>query len=143
METTLSLHKKILNDFYETVWLERDIYKAADFIHNDMQYHSPRMKTEGKNNYLEMVRAYMSVLSNTKYEILKLIEEEDTVFVHMEFTGKHTGPFGSLPPTNKELTFELMAYLQFQDGKIIDEKEIFDEFGFKSQLGLRLTMNNF
>lgn len=134
-----SPNKQIVQNFCTLVWEKRDVETASTLLHEDTTYIGPRVTVQGKSNYVELIKGYMSVLTESKFRIIDMIEENDKVLCHAEFTGVQSGPYGDIPPTNKKVKFQLMSIVRIQDGKIISETEIFDEYGFLLELGMELV----
>lgn len=131
-----SPNKQIVQNFCTLVWEKRDIEAGSALLHQDMTYIGPRVTVHGKSNYVELIKGYMSVLSESNFRIIDMIEENDKVLCHAEFTGVQSGPYGDIPATNKKVRFQLMSIVRIQDGKIISETEIFDEFGLMLEMGV-------
>ncbi len=132
----MSPNKETLLNVMDLIWNKRDLDAAIPYYHETMSYYGPRITVEGKANYFEMARSYMSVITDTKFTMLEMTEEDDRIGCHGKLTGKHTGAYGEIPATNNDVTINFMSFLTFKDGKITSETEIFDEFGFMLELGM-------
>jgi len=139
METLAVKNKKIARKFWEAIWEERNLDRAANFISDQIVYHSPKIEVHGKEKYIALVKGYMNVFDDTQISIEDQIAENDHVFSKILFSGVHSGDFGEIPPTHKRIRFQLMNLLQFIDGKIINEWVVYDELGFMQQLGMELV----
>jgi predicted ester cyclase len=132
----ISPNKQIVQDFCTILWNKRDIDAASERLHDDTTYIGPRITVQGKTKYVELLRGYMSMLTESHFQIIDMIEENDKVFCHAELSGIHSEPYGEIPPTNKKVRFQLMSIVRIQNGKIISETEIFDEFGLMLEMGV-------
>jgi len=133
-----SPNKKIVQQFIDLAWNKRDVDSMANLFHDDVTYMGPRVNVQGKDNYLKLLKGYMSVFSDSQFKVIDLVEENDKVLCYAEFTGVQSGPYGEIPASNKKVTFRLMSIVRLKDGKIISEQEIFDEYGLL--LGLEMEM---
>ena len=52
------------------------------------------------------------------------------------FKGTHDGDFFGIPPTNKQLDLTGTTIVKMKDGKVLQEQDFFDNYTFRSQLGL-------
>jgi predicted ester cyclase len=73
--------------------------------------------------------------SDRHYEIHHVIREGDTVVIHCTFTGRHTGEFMGLPPTNRPFAFRQIHIVRFEDGKGVEHWAVRDDLTFMRQLG--------
>lgn len=131
-----SPNKQIAQNFCTLLWNKKDIDAAAKLLHVDTTYIGPRLTVQGKAKYVELLKGYLTILSDSHFQILDMIEENDKVLCYAELSGVHTGPYGDIPATNKRVKFQLMSIVRIQDGKIISETEIFDEFGLMLEMGV-------
>ena len=134
-----SPNKTIVLQFIDLAWNKRDANALADLMHDDITYMGPRVSVQGKDKYLELLKGYMSVFTESQFKVIDLIEESDKVLCYAEFTGVQSGPYGEISATNKKVTFQLMSIVRLKDGKIISEHEIFDEYGLLLGLGLEMS----
>ena len=50
--------------------------------------------------------------------------------------GTHTDPLGELPPTGRRVQLASTIVYRFEDGRVVEEWEIFDKLGMYQQLGI-------
>jgi steroid delta-isomerase-like uncharacterized protein len=68
--------------------------------------------------------------------ILQIIAEGDLVAVLWQGEGVNTGEGNGLPATGKPFRVTAMTMFRLQDGKIVEEWNVFDNYSFLTQLGL-------
>lgn len=61
--------------------------------------------------------------------------EGDRVAVRATHSGTHQGPFLGLPPTGKRITVTATGIFTLKDGKLVENRVVFDAFGLLQQLG--------
>lgn len=61
--------------------------------------------------------------------------EGDRVAVRATHSGTHQGPFLGLPPTGKRVTVTATGIFTLKDGKLVENRVVFDAFGLLQQLG--------
>jgi predicted ester cyclase len=57
------------------------------------------------------------------------------VVVHCTFSGRHTGEFMVIAPTNRPFAFRPVHIVRFQDGNGIEHWAVRDDLGLLRQLG--------
>ncbi len=134
-----SPNKELVRKFTDLVWNQRDMESAKDLLHEEMSYQGPRMTVEGKKEYVELISQYMNIVTDSKMVVHKLVEENDQVACYGQLTGRHTGAYNDIQPTQNQVTVQLMAFIEFKDGKIYSETEVFDELGFLQDMGMEVV----
>jgi steroid delta-isomerase-like uncharacterized protein len=71
-----------------------------------------------------------------KMTILQLVAEGDRVVVLWTGEGVNTGEGNGLPATGRPFHVTAMTMFRLQDGKIVEEWNVFDNYSLLSQLGL-------
>lgn len=68
---------------------------------------------------------------------LELIAAEDErVAVRASHTGTHRGAFMGIPPTGRQVTVTATGIFRCHDGKLVENRVVFDAFGLLQQLGV-------
>ena len=58
-----------------------------------------------------------------KFILEDLIVENDKIVLHLRCTGKHTGVFISVQPTNKSIDTRLISILRIENGKVKSKRQ--------------------
>jgi steroid delta-isomerase-like uncharacterized protein len=64
-----------------------------------------------------------------------MVADGDTVAVRYTMTGTHRGSFAGVPPTDRAVVAQSMAFYLLADGKIVEERAQLDMLGVLQQLG--------
>jgi len=83
--------------------------------------------------YVAGLRAAFSVLSNT---IEEQVAEENVVVSRGTTRAKNDGPFGDLPATGNSIELPWVIITRFEQGRISEDWEIYNEMTLLSQLGV-------
>ena len=67
--------------------------------------------------------------------ILDQVTEGDKVVTRKVFTGTHTGDFGGIEPTGREVEIHVIDIVRVQDGRIVEHWNCVDRLGLLAQLG--------
>ena len=69
----------------------------------------------------------------------ELIAEGDKVVARGSWSGTHKGdvktPFGTMPGTGKQATVQAIAIFRIADGKLAEQRGMFDDLSFFQQVG--------
>lgn len=68
-----------------------------------------------------------------------LVAEDGRVAVHAVHTGTHQGDFMGIPPTGRRVTVTANGIYTCRDGKIVENRVVFDALGLLQQLGAMPT----
>lgn len=63
----------------------------------------------------------------------------DTVVTRFHSTGTHTGPLRGMPARGRTAPIEGIVISRIEDGKIVEDWELTDQFGFLQALGVIAT----
>jgi steroid delta-isomerase-like uncharacterized protein len=64
-----------------------------------------------------------------------VVAEDERVAVHAVHSGTHQGDFMGIPPTGKRVTVTANGIYTCRDGKIVENRVVFDALGLLQQLG--------
>lgn len=77
-----------------------------------------------------------TVFSDQRWEIHRVIGEDDLVVVHSTHHGRHTGELMGIPPTGREVAYDYVHILRFRDGKVVERWSVRDDMTLMRQLGV-------
>jgi predicted ester cyclase len=135
MPENIATMKAVLRRLWEEVWPNGDVAGLAECVHPDTINHEAppgaRQDFEGAKQAMLWLR---SAFSDQRYDIHQMIAEEDTVAVHLTHSGRHTGEFLGLPPTNRRFTYRHIHIVRFKDGKAFEQWAVRDDATLMRQL---------
>ena len=79
---------------------------------------------------------YVTGFSERQFIVKDIFGQGDEVFKYWVFKGKHTGEFMGIKPTGKVISVEGATVAHLRNGKIVEERDFFDNLEFMQQLGL-------
>ncbi len=97
-----------------------------------------RSKT-GSEDYASLKRtieATHTAFPDQTTRILHIVENGDTVAIHWESEGTHTGEFMDVPATGRKVTASGASFLLFENEKITEEWVVWDPRELLSALGI-------
>jgi predicted ester cyclase len=120
----------------EEIFPNGDADGLAEVVHPDCVNHeAPPGAPQGLQGMTSSMRILEAAFSERRWEIHQAIAEGDTVVLHCTFSGRHTGPFMGLAPTNRPFAFRQVHIVRFQDGKGIEHWAVRDDLTLLRQLG--------
>jgi predicted ester cyclase len=86
------------------------------------------------------VRATIGMLhaafSGQRYEVHRVIGENDTVVIDATMYGRHTGDFLGIPATGREVGMRSIHIIRYRDGREVETWALQDRLGLMQQLGV-------
>ena len=120
----------------EEIFPNVDAHGLAEVVHPDCVNHeAPAGAPQGLLGMTQSMRMLQAAFSDRRWEIHQVIGEGDTVVLHCTFSGRHTGPFMGLAPTNRPFAYRQIHIIRFQDGKGIEHWAVRDDLSFLRQVG--------
>ena len=132
IEAIKTAARRTLEEILPTV----DEAGLAEVVHLDMVNHdAPPGAPQGLEGMAHSMRILAAAFSDRRWEIHQAIAEGDTVVLHCTFSGRHTGPFMGLDPTNRPFAYGQVHIVRFQDGKGVEHWAVRDDLSFLRQVG--------
>ena len=120
----------------EEIFPNGDADGLAEVVHPDCVNHeAPPGAPQGLDGMTQSMRMLQAAFSDRRWEIHQAIAEGDTVVLHCTFSGRHTGQFMGLAPTNRPFAFRQIHIIRFQDGKGIEHWAVPEDLDLARQLG--------
>ena len=103
----------------------------------DLVWHEPDQDIQGYEQAKQFVSTFFAAFPDLNISVEDLIAEGEKVVSRYTFRGTHQGEteeFG--PPTGRTFELEGISMHRFEDGKIVEEWEAYDNLSLLQQLGL-------
>jgi predicted ester cyclase len=128
--------KAVARRTLEEIFPAGDVAGLAAVVHPDMvNQEAPPGAPQGLEGMTSSMRMLEAAFSDRRWEIHQVLGEGDTVVIYCTFSGRHTGEFMGLAPTNRPFAFRQVHIVRFQDGKAIEHSAVRDDLGLLRQLG--------
>jgi predicted ester cyclase len=120
----------------EEIFPTADVAALAEVVDPDIVNHEAAPGApQGFEGIKQTMLWLAGAFSDRRYEIHQIIAEGDTVVLHCTFSGRHTGEFMGLAPTNRPFAFRQVHIIRFQQGKGVESWAVRDDLGLMRQLG--------
>ena len=131
-------NKALLRRSVEEVFsAQGDIAVADEIFAPDYVGHNPTdpQDVRGPEGAKELASMYRSAFPDVRLSIEEQVAEEDRVVTRWIANGTHQGEMMGIAPTGNQVRVEGITISHIQEGKILQEWELFDTLGLMQQLG--------
>ena len=78
---------------------------------------------------------FAAAFEGFREEIKAIVADDERVVVHFTIKGKHTGQWGPLPGTGKDVAFDEIVIMTVRDGKVVHQAGVIDNVTGLRQVG--------
>jgi steroid delta-isomerase-like uncharacterized protein len=135
---TTEENKELVRRFYNEVLNSHNPAKLESFVTTDFIDHNPSPGHTGKglDDLTAQLNEILTALPDLRVTTDFMVAEEDKVAVFLTMTGTNSGPFGNLPPSNKQVKFYGVDIVRIKDGKAFERWGLSDDLSMMTQMGL-------
>jgi steroid delta-isomerase-like uncharacterized protein len=91
---------------------------------------------QGLDGARDLVGMFTASFPDFTSRIELIAAEDERVAVRANHTGTHQGAFMGIPPTGRQVTVTATGIFSCRDGKLVENRVVFDAFGLLQQLGV-------
>ncbi len=132
-------NKEIVKRFWEEFNKgNAEIYK--ELFASDYTYYAPSNSPQpmSREEIMEFMKTFFEAFPESIWSIEDLIAAGDKVIVRFFYKGTHEGEFLSVPATGNKVEMGGIIITRIENGKIVEDRDESDMFGFMQQLGMEL-----
>ena len=127
--------KEFGRHYIEVIWNQAQLDQLAQFTAPDIVRHDPASGVQrGFGEYSAVVTALHTAFHPMHFTINQQVGEGDSAAHHWTVTGTHVGEFNGIAPTGKQFTLDGISIYRVADGKLIEERTVWDALGLLNQL---------
>lgn len=127
--------KSVLAALGASVFANKDFSKLDQLMREDYIQHNP-LVAPGSKGFREFFEAWFKAVPDFKYELKKLVAEEDLVWAYGTYSGTQTGGWLGIPATSKSYAFDAVDIFRVEDGRLAEHWDVLDTYGLFKQLGV-------
>ncbi|MCP5098373.1 MAG: ester cyclase [Chloroflexi bacterium] len=131
----LEKNKAVVRRFVDEVQNKHKLDVLDEVFSPDMVDHSHITSPPNRDGTKQMFAMMFSAFPDFTATIQDQVAEGDKVVTRKTFTGTHQGDYMGMPPTGKEISFEVIEVVRLVDGKITDHWAVGDMLKMMQQLG--------
>ena len=131
-------NKAIVHRIFEEVWHKGDLAVIDEIYDADYVFHGPpstHVVLRGPEGYKQVVTLYRTAFPDAHFTIEEMVVEGDSIALRWTFRGTHKGDLMGISPTGKSITNLGITISHFANGKIVEERSIWDERHVYQELG--------
>ena len=114
-----------------------DLAALRDAWAPDVSERFPDKTCRGHDELSAHFEGLFAAMPDFHMEVVRTIEEGETVYARWRLTGTHTGgQFSGIDATGKAITLDGMDEFTIRDGKMVSNFVVFDQMEVGRQLGL-------
>jgi predicted ester cyclase len=120
---------------WEEIFPALDVDALADVIAEDGIDHGARPdEPQGLAGARQSMLWLGRVFSDQRWEVRRVIAEGDTVVLLCTHHGRQTGDLMGIPPTGREVAYDYVHIVRFEDGKVVEHWGVRDAITMMRQL---------
>jgi predicted ester cyclase len=129
-------NKLIVQRLINSVFIGHDLSVLDDIMRDDYIQHND-IAAQGKAGFIALFKQTFIAMPDFKYQINRLVAEEDYVVAYCTSSGTHSGgEWLNIRPRGSKLHFDVVDIFRVQDGKIAEHWDVADRLTLFSQLGV-------
>ena len=115
----------------------RDIDGFREMLHPDYTYQGAGGPVEkGVDAGVAVVETFTNAFPDLKLAITNQYTDDDISVLEFTATGTHKAELQGIPATGKFVTVHVCDVVTIRDGKVVGEREYYDQLGMMQQLGV-------
>lgn len=119
------------------IWNGRQFDKIPEYFAEEfVSDYAPNFVRHGRHHVQEAVERAHATFEGFREEIKTIVADDERVVIHFTIKGKHTGQWGPLPGTGKEVAFDEIVIMTVRDGKVVHQAGVIDNVTGMRQVGL-------
>lgn len=128
-------NQKVVEKLFVEGWNKKDLSNIREYIGDTVSFHlnNYHFKTN-LTELTQLINLWHNSFEDFKFEIINIISKDDIVAINLRYTGKHVAEFMGVKPKNKEISVSEMMFFRFENGKIVEAWELYDEKGMVFQM---------
>ena len=136
METqSTKANKTLAERLNQLVWNEHKTDVIGEIVAERCVMHVGDREFRGRDGYRSFFDAYTGAFPDLSVQINDLIAEDGFVVTSYTARGHHTGPLMGIDPTGKQVKVNGVNIARYQDGKLVESQNLFNEMNLLQQVG--------
>ncbi len=115
----------------------RDIDGFRELLHPDYTYRgADGVKIASVDAGVAVVETFTKAFPDLKLTVTNQYTDGDVTVLEFIGTGTHEAELQGIPATGKKISVNVIDVVAVKDGKVIGEREYYDQLGMMQQLGV-------
>ena len=122
--------------FVEEYQTKGDVSVAEEMLADDFVDHTPFGEIPGtREGVMQLFAMLRQAFPDLRAEIHDLLADGDRVVTRKTFHGTHQGDFMGMPPTGKQVAWDVIDIVEHRNDKMVAHWNVVDAFSLMMQLG--------
>ena len=136
--TDLNANAALIRRFYDEVFNRANVAFAEKVHGPGYRYHDITVTGSAVDHATYMARNadFAMAFPDRKVTIEDLVDAADRVVVRAVMHATHKGVLGDIAPTGRKVRLASTIIYRFEQGRVVEEWEIFDKLGMYQQLNV-------
>ncbi len=132
----LEANKQLCRDYFQAFLIKDEAWMRAHIAPTFVR-HDPGLPFEvrGPEGVMQLHDALMPAFPDMQLPLLDFVAEGEKVLVRLKVQATHTGAFGDLAATGRQIYIDVMDLFQIRDGVLIEHWALLDNMRMTQQLG--------
>lgn len=127
--------KRVVKDIFEKGWNLRQFDDFSNFLAESIIFNFRGTKFSTNLGDLKaLIDMWKTAFPDFHFQVKGIVAESNLVAVNLVFAGTHKGQWQDMPPSENKILVEEMMFFRFDQGKIVEIWEVFDEFEMRNQM---------
>ena len=135
---TNETNESVVRRFIEEVANGRELGVVEELLTEDFRL-PPGPEGLDRDGLVAVLTYYFAAFPDLHYTIQDIVADDDKVVVRLAMTGTHEGDYEGIAGTGKSFAVEEVDIFDVIDERIAGYRIVWDELGFRRQLGLHLA----
>jgi steroid delta-isomerase-like uncharacterized protein len=132
----MSAHpKRIALQLIEELWNQKTPALIEALYAAQCVLHTPDGALHGLTGATQLYTAYTTAFPDMCFTVEDVVAEGETVVIRYTFAGTHQGPLRGIAATGKPVAVAGMVLLRFAEGKVVEQRGVWDSLSLMQQLG--------
>ena len=131
---SLDQNKAVVQRFVEQVQCQHNLAAVDELFSSDMVDYSGLCNPPDREGARQVFAMMFAAFPDLHVTIRQMIAEGDRVATHKTFHGTQRGPFMGIPPTGREVTFDVIDIGTVRDGQMTEHWMVGDMLSVMQQL---------
>lgn len=129
--------KAIVRKFIEEILNGQRVELVGELLAPDYELYFPGApEPMNREAFPQFIAGFPAAFPDFEIAVETLIAEGDEVAVRFVLNGTHKGEFMGVPPTGRKVEVPGHVFYRIRDGKIVEDRPIFDRALMLEQLGV-------
>jgi steroid delta-isomerase-like uncharacterized protein len=136
-------HKAVVRRYYADVLNGGELQLLDEIAVDNYVEHDPLPgQGDGRPDLKDRVATLRTAFAPLSFTVEDVIAEGDRVVIRWRSTGRHSGDFMGIPPTNRNYTIAGIDIHRLESGRMAEHWHVVDQLGQLQQLGLLPAPSN-